>query len=271
MKRYLLLSSYLSMIAVAVMVNTPPTCLTSIKTSFDLSETQGGLLLSLLFWGFALTIILTGPLADRFGIKPFLVSASLLQILGLLTSALSPVFEILLLGAFLMGMGSGIIEVLVNPLVCVLLPENKTRAINFCHAFYSIGAVLSVLFASLLLRVGFSWRYVYLFGMVPSLLIGLGYFISPLPELPSPENKRFLRTDLIGRPIFILFLFAMLLGGGTELGAAQWIPAYLEKNLGFSKLGGAFGLVLFSTAMAFGRVTMSRISGKTGSIKRIAS
>jgi len=262
MIRYLLLSSYISMISIAVMVNVPPTCLTSIKADFGLSETQGGFLLSSLFWGFALTIILTGPFADRFGMKPFLVSASLLQIGGLLASAISPAFQVLLLGAFLMGMGSGILEVLVNPLICLLLPENKTRAINFCHAFYSIGAVLSVLSASLLLRAGLNWRHVYLFGVVPSLLFGLGYLTSSLPELRTSDRGRFLRVDLMEQPIFLLFLLAMLLGGGTELGSAQWIPAYLEDGLGFSRFGGALGLVLFSAAMAFGRVTMSRIGGK---------
>ena len=267
MIRYLLISSYLSMISVAVMVNIPPTCLTSIKVGFKLSETQGGFLLSFLFWGFALTIILTGPLADRFGIRPFLISASLLQVTGLLASALSPAFKILLFGAFLMGMGSGILEVLVNPLVCLLLPENKIRAINFCHAFYSIGAVLSVLFASLFMKTGFSWRYVYLFGVAPSLLFGLGYIMFPPPKLPSFGRRRFISLDLLAQPIFLLFLAAMLLGGGTELGSAQWIPAYLENGLGFSRFVGALGLVLFSTAMAFGRVTMSMISGKTGPIK----
>lgn len=260
--RRLLLSSYISMIAIAVMVNVPPTCLTSIKKSFVLSETQGGMLLSSLFWGFALTIIITGPLADRFSMKFFFILASILQIVGLFISSISPIFQTMLIGAFLMGMGSGILEVLVNPLVCLIAPESKTRTINFCHAFYSIGAVLGVIFASLLLRIGFSWRHVYLFGIIPSILFGLGYLTSSLPKLPSSDYKKSFGLKLIRQPIFLLFLFAMLLGGGTELGAAQWIPAYLEESLDFSRFGGAFGLVLFSTAMTFGRVTMSRISDK---------
>lgn len=262
MIRWLLLSSYISMIAIAVMVNLPPTCLTSIKGDFSLSDTQGGMLLSALFWGFALTIILTGPLADRFGVKPFLISAALLQAFGLLTSALSPAFQVLVFGAFLMGMGSGILEVLVNPLICILAPENRTKAINFCHAFYSIGAVLTVLLASLFLRMGLLWRYVYLLGIFPSLLFGIGYLTSSLPEFPPSDYKRSFGIGLIIHPIFILLLLAMLLGGGTELGAAQWIPAYLEEVFGFSRFGGAFGLVLFSIAMALGRMTMSRISGR---------
>ena len=233
--RRLLLISYISMIAIAVMVNVPPTCLTSIKESLVLNETQGGILLSSLFWGFALTIIITGPLADRFSMRLFFILASVLQIFGLFISFLSPIFQTMFIGAFLMGMGSGILEVLVNPLVCLLLPENKTKAINFCHAFYSIGAVLSVIFASLLLKIGFSWRHVYLFGIVPSLLFGIGYLTSSLPKLPSSEHKRFFGLDLIRQPIFLLFLLAMLLGGGTELGSAQWIPAYLEESLNFSR------------------------------------
>lgn len=273
MIRRLILSSYISMIAIAVMVNLPPTCLTSIKGDFSLSDTRGGMLLSALFWGFALTIILTGPLADRFGVKPFLISASLLQTFGLLTSALSPLFQVLLFGAFLMGMGSGILEVLINPLICVLLPEDRTKAMNFCHAFYSIGAVLTVLLASLFLRMGLLWRHVYLFGIFPSFLFGLGYLTSPIPEFPASEYKRSFGIGLIRHPIFILLLLAMLLGGGTELGAAQWIPAYLEEVFGLSRFGGAFGLVLFSVAMALGRMTMSGLSGRAHpmTVLRLAS
>jgi len=130
MKR-LLLGSYISMIAIAVMVNVPPTCLTTIKASFELSETHGGMLLSSLFWGFSLSILITGPLADRFSMKLFFILASGLQIFGLFTSAFSPIFQTMLIGAFCMGMGSGILEVIVNPLVCIIVPENKTMEFKY--------------------------------------------------------------------------------------------------------------------------------------------
>ena len=86
--RRAILSSYISMVAIAVVVNAPPVCLTSIKAEPGLTDSQGGALLSALFWGFALTILITGPLADRFGVKPFLLSASLLQIAGLAAYAM---------------------------------------------------------------------------------------------------------------------------------------------------------------------------------------
>ncbi|RKY05272.1 hypothetical protein DRP77_01490 [Candidatus Poribacteria bacterium] len=260
--RRAILSSYISMVAIAVVVNAPPVCLTSIKAELGLTDSQGGALLSALFWGFALTILITGPLADRFGVKPFLLSASLLQIAGLAACSLSRSFGSMISGALLMGMGGGMLEVLVTPLICLLWPGNRTGAVNLCHSFYSSGAVLTVLSASLLLRAGVSWRVVYLAGTLPPILFGAGYLASPLPRtfLLSDGDGPDLRA-LIG-PLFALMLICMLLGGGTELGVAQWIPAYLEEAVGASKLGGAFGLALFSGAMALGRMGMGGISAK---------
>ena len=39
-----------------------------------------------------------------------------------------------------------------------------------------------------------------------------------------------------------------------ELGLAQWLPAYAEISLGFSKSTGSISLLAFSAAMALGRI-----------------
>jgi len=255
----LLTGSYLAMTAIAVTVNLSPVCVTSLRNTFELSDTAVGFFLSATFWGFNTTLLLSGPLADRFGMRPLLIAAPILQGTGLVTCGTASNAFLLLPGAFLMGTGSGILEVLVNPIVCLSEPKQKTRAVNFCHAFYSIGAVCCILLASALMR-SLSWRGLYFLGLLPVLSYAWIYLRHPLPSLQGIREEKSSSRALWRRPLFWLFLAGMLFSGGTELGPAQWAPTFLHDVFAMEDGLAAMGLLIFSASMALGRIGMSRVA-----------
>jgi fucose permease len=55
---------------------------------------------------------------------------------------------------------------------------------------------------------------------------------------------------------FLLAMAGIFLGGATELGMAQWLPAYAETSLGYPAWVGGSALLLFSLAMAAGRMVV---------------
>jgi fucose permease len=59
---------------------------------------------------------------------------------------------------------------------------------------------------------------------------------------------------LLRQPLFLGALTAILLAGATEVGLAQWLPAFTERQLGYSKAAGAIALSGFSVGMVAGRV-----------------
>jgi fucose permease len=70
-----------------------------------------------------------------------------------------------------------------------------------------------------------------------------------------PDDQR--RTSigwLLKDKVFLVSLAAIFLAGATELGMAQWLPAYTETALGYPKWMGGIALVAFSAAMALGRI-----------------
>jgi fucose permease len=71
---------------------------------------------------------------------------------------------------------------------------------------------------------------------------------------------------LIRVPFFMAALVAIFLGGATELGMAQWLPAYAEKVLGYSKWTGGMSLLWFSVAMAVGRIAVGTVGAKLDAI-----
>jgi len=65
---------------------------------------------------------------------------------------------------------------------------------------------------------------------------------------------------LVRRSGFLAALALIFAVGAAEAGIAQWLPAYAELGLGFSKWTGGMALVVFSSLMAVTRIAVG-ISG----------
>ena len=254
------LSSYVSMVSLAAAVNSAPVCLTAIAAGFGLSESEMGEIPGAIFLGVVLGICLSGPLSDRLGMKPFLLLGAGGQAAGMCCVALAPGHSALLGAAFVAGLGAGVLDALLSPLVCALRPDEKPQAMNLLHAFYCIGAALTVLTAMLLLRLGCTWRTVFGVGVSPSVVAFVGLALSHIPASSKGDDGYVPLGRLCRSGRFLLLVFAMLLCGGTELGPAQWFPAYVERALGWQRSNSALALLLFSSAMAAGRLAASRLA-----------
>ncbi|MCW5549056.1 MAG: MFS transporter, partial [Opitutaceae bacterium] len=75
------------------------------------------------------------------------------------------------------------------------------------------------------------------------------------PALSVAGGRVKLRT-LLRRGWFLLAMAGIFFGGATELGMAQWLPAYAETSLGFPVWVGGAALLAFSIAMMAGRMVV---------------
>jgi fucose permease len=257
-KAYGLSLCYAGMITLSIGINLLPVFLTTLKVDLGgataLTNEQLGRLGGILCAGLVAGILLTGPLADRLGSKPFTVIGNALIALGLLLFGLAPDYGTACLAAFIIGLGAGILDMVLSPIVCALQPEHRTAAMNWLHSFYCTGAVLTILISSLALRLGISWRTLSLWLMLAPALLALAFLPMRVPALVTEGTIRTRLRDLIRKRFFLIALGAIFMGGAMEIGLTQWLPAYAETTLGYSKWISGMSLLFFSLAMALGRI-----------------
>jgi fucose permease len=161
---------------------------------------------------------------------------------------------------FVVGLGAGMLDMILSPVVAVLNPERHTAAMNWLHSFYPVGAVVTILIGTLALAFDVGWRAVCWVSIVLPLGLTLAFLPMRFPELVTNHGRTSMR-ELCGKPWFLLALAAIFLAGAIELGMAQWLPAYAETALGFSPTVAGVALLLFSIAMAVGRMAVGLLEG----------
>ena len=262
--RFALGVSYAGMMCLAIAINLLPVFLTTLSTDLGgangLTHEQLGRLAGITFAGLVVGILVTGPLADRLGAQPFAIAGNVLIAFGLAILGIAPAYGTVCVAMFVMGLGAGILDMVLSPIVAALQPERRTAAMNWLHSFYCVGAVATVLAGSLALRVGLGWRTISLWLTVMPVLVAVAFLCVRMPLLVAEGGARTRLRSLMREPYFLVALAAIFLGGATEVGLAQWLPAYAEKSLGFSTWTSGMSLLVFSLAMAAGRIAVG-ISG----------
>ncbi len=267
--RWLTALCYGAMMALAIGLNLLPVFLTALAPAYGadgapLNAEQLGRLGAILFAGLVVGILLTGPLADRWGAKPFALAGNALGAVALLAAGFAPDYLALGLALFALGLGAGILDMVLSPVVAALNPARRAAAMNWLHSFYCVGAAVTILVGTLLLRAGFGWRAACL-ALLP---LPLGLFLLLARERFPAMNTEGQRTPLrrlVRSPWFVGALVAIFLGGATELGMAQWLPAYAERELGFSAPSAGAAFLAFSVAMALGRMVMGQLDARRDS------
>lgn len=254
-------------------LNLLPVFLTTLSATYGgvdgLTQEQLGRLVAISFAGLVIGILVAGPLADRWGAKPFAQLGNGLIGTSLVGAAFAPSYTCLGVALFFLGMGAGVLDMILSPVVAALNPTRRAAAMNWLHSYFCVGAVFTILVGTLALYLGYGWRAACL--VLTPLPVGLLLAFAPLhfPVLSVAGGRLRLRT-LVKRWWFLVALICIALGGATEIGMAQWLPAYAETSLGYSVWMGGSALLLFSVAMVIGRMGVAAMGTRWDPYKVMA-
>lgn len=256
-----LIACYLGFITQAITANFTPLLFITFKQSYGISLE----LLALIPLVFYVTQLLVDAVAVKFadvlGYRTCVVVSQVISAVGLIFMAVLPeVFDNAFIGIIISvifyAIGSGLIEVLISPIVEACPFENKSGVMSLLHSFYCWGAVGVILGSTLFFAgVGIgSWRILTLIWAVVPLLNTFNFLSCPIERLV--EDREEMRVgQLLKLPSFLLMILLMICAGASEATMAQWASAFTESALGVSKtIGDLAGPCLFAVFMGLARV-----------------
>ncbi len=208
-------------------------------------------------------MVLCGFAAGRWGKRRTFGWSVVLMAVGVAVCAVAPIYGILMLGMLIAGFAEGIIEGLATPFVQDLHPQEPGRYISFAHAFWSLGVLVTVLAAGVLLTMGVSWRWLTgglgALALIPAamLLLPVGRKGTPFPEHPEPLHWRTVINHaraIMRIPRFWLFFAAMFVAGGGEFCLTFWCASYVQLSFNPAPWAGGVGTAFFAGGMVAGRI-----------------
>ncbi len=235
-------------------------CLPEIGAELGMNLSERGVFISAAFWGFVVAILVAGPLADRLGFRALLVIGFALKSIGLLTIAAAGAKATALAGGLIVGLGCGVADALLTPIVCAIYPERRMRMTSLLHSFYAIGLFFTVGLIMLLMQLNWHWRSI--FGLLAALPApyALVALVLPLPKQSHEGTSRLTGRTLVRKGAFLALMLAILMGGVTEIAPSTWLPSRVQESGGPRGLG----LLLFGLALALGRLSISALAHRLG-------
>ena len=230
-RRRLFVASCLALLTTAMVFSIRAATLDELGFHFHVNKELVGIFAGKAFLGFAAAILIGGPLCDAVGMRTILMVACLLHLCGILLTILAPSYGVLEAATFVVGLGNGLVEGVINPLIATVYAEEKTHRLNMLHAWWPGGLIIGGLSAYALARLGFAWQLKMAVILIPTVVYG-GMTVAQ--KFPATERVasgvsagRMFKEAL--RPAFLLLAFCMVLTAATELAPNQWMESVLRN------------------------------------------
>jgi len=179
---------------------------------FNLSETQKGEILGVGLWPFALGIILFSLIVDRIGYGRALAFAFICHVASAFVTIFATGYQMLYWGTFILAVGNGTVEAVVNPVVATVYSKQKTKWLNTLHAGWPGGMVIGGLLI-LVLMPGLDWRWKVGLVLIPAVVYALMMIRAKFPVQERVKAgvsyKAMLQEGgIIGAAIVIIIMIA---------------------------------------------------------------
>lgn len=264
-----LIACYLGFITQAISANFTPLLFLTFKSNYGISLEMIALVPMVFYLTQLLVDLVATKFADVIGYRTCVVVSQAVSAVGLILMAFLPdllpnPFVGIMIAVVLYAIGSGLIEVLVSPIVEACPFENKAGVMSLLHSFYCWGAVGVILGSTIFFAIfGTScWKILTLIWAIVPLINSFNFITCPIERLMG-EGEGLKISQLLRLPLFWLMIILMICAGASEATMAQWASAFTESALGVSKtIGDLAGPCLFAVFMGVTRVFYGKFSEK---------
>lgn len=215
----------------------------------------GGNILFGEYLGFLIATLITGILADRFGLKSVILLAGLFLGIGVSGYSAFSSASLLFASIFIVGMGLGSLELGPNAIIVSLHQERKGLYLNLMSVLHGLGSLLAPLFAGWLLSRDISWRVVYRWELVLVALFVIAFLFLRFPKAEEKSQMDFRRIPQIAfKGDLVWFYVAICFYVAAEIGMGQWLVTYLQDVRGASMNDSTQALSIYFAMIMVGRL-----------------
>lgn len=260
--------------------------LNSLKTEFGLTNVEAGSLGSFTLAGMAIGGIYGGWACDRFGRVKTVVWSILLFSVGTAVLGLTHSYWEFALIRFLASLGIGALYVACNTLMSEYVPTRyRTTVLGTLQAGWSVGYIVATLLAGWILP-NHGWRWLFYIAIIPVVLALVMQRFVPEPQawinaqaerakqtLAGIRSGSAQKRDSMYKQIFAdpqsrrMFICWALTAGFLQFGyygVNNWMPTYLESELGMNLKSMTSYMVGTYTAMILGKILAGMAADRIG-------
>ena len=213
------------------------------------------------FFGFTLAMIFGGPLVDFLGIKKITWIAFITHAIGIVWTLLADSMSSLFIATLFVGIGNGMVEAALNPMIASMYSNEKTKMLNRFHVWFPGGIVIGSILGWLVMDImGLSWQIMVATLFIPLIAYGFLFYGQKFPVTERVQlgisNKKMFSS--IANPLFLFMVFCMFLTAASELGTTQRIESLLKTSVDVPLLVLAF----INGIMALGRMFAGQVVHK---------
>lgn len=209
----------------------PLALLTPMAADLGITEGQAGQAISISGFFAVAASLLNTTLMGRLDRRLVLIGMALLMALSGTLVALAPNFAVLMVGRALLGIAVGLFWSLNTSVTMRLLPAALVPlGLTIAQGGTAMASVLAAPAGSYMGEI-IGWRGAF-FAVVPLALIGAAWQAVTLPHLPARGRAPTRPLRLLGRPVVVLGMVAVLLYFMGHFAAFTYLRPFLEQITG---------------------------------------
>ncbi len=264
-----LIACYLGFVTQAITANFTPLLFLTFKDTYGITLDKIAMIPLVFYFTQLLVDLAATKFADKIGYRACVIASQLVSVVGLalmaiLPDVLSVPFVGIMISVVLYAIGSGLVEVLLSPILEACPFENKDGMMSLLHSFYCWGAMGVILVSTLFFAIfGVeNWKILTLILALVPLYNTFNFIHCPIERLVE-DGESMGVSKLLKTPIFWLMILLMVCAGASEATMTQWTSAFTESAIGVSKtVGDLAGPCLFAMFMGITRMLYGKFSEK---------
>lgn len=238
-----------------------------IEKSYSIDHSLVGLALSLGSIAFLVSSLLYGYLLEKYKAFYVIISGILILLAGNFTMFFMNSYIMVILGMFFINFGGGALEVSVPFLIGVSGEGKKGKILNLLHASFAMGAVISPIVSSLVLKYTPYWKSTYLLAALINLIPLISIYIikNDILNLHANylESGKGSLKEVLNSSLIILVL-ALSFYVGYEMNFTSWISTFLYEVRNFNVSNAAIFPSFLWLGLFLGRSFLSEMPEKMG-------